>query len=125
MSVVVALLLGQQQDISPDVVRDYQYAGAVHVLSVSGLHVGFILLFITFLLKPFPNTPSASFYKLLIVLIALWSFGIVGLSSLRSAFRNHVFFCGCRNVFAPKHQYLQYTCRFHIGDTTFSTFLSL
>jgi len=77
LSVVVALLLGQQQDISPDIVRDYQYAGAVHVLSVSGLHVGFILLFITFLLKPFPNTPSASFYKLLIVLLALWSFGIV------------------------------------------------
>ncbi len=77
LSVVVALLLGQQQDISPDVVRDYQYAGAVHVLSVSGLHVGFILLFITFLLKPFPNTPRASLFKLLIVLLALWSFGIV------------------------------------------------
>jgi len=77
LSVVVALLLGQQQDISPDVVRDYQYAGAVHVLSVSGLHVGFILLFITFLLKPFSNTPRASLFKLLIVLLALWSFGIV------------------------------------------------
>jgi competence protein ComEC len=77
LSVVVALILGQQQDISPDVVRDYQYAGAVHVLSVSGLHVGFILLFVTFLLKPFPNTKRASLLKLLIVILSLWGFGIL------------------------------------------------
>ena len=77
LSVVVALILGQQQDISPEIVRDYQYAGAVHVLSVSGLHVGFILLFITFLLKPFPNTKRASLLKLLIVIVSLWAFGIL------------------------------------------------
>ena len=77
LSVVVALILGQQQDISQEVVRDYQYAGAVHVLSVSGLHVGFILLFITFLLKPFPNTKRGSLIKLIIVILSLWSFGIL------------------------------------------------
>jgi competence protein ComEC len=26
--------MGQQQDIDPDIIRDYQYAGAVHILSV-------------------------------------------------------------------------------------------
>ena len=77
LSVVVALILGQQQDISQEVVRDYQYAGAVHVLSVSGLHVGFILLFITFLLKPFPNTKRGSLIKLCIVILSLWAFGIL------------------------------------------------
>ncbi len=77
LSVVVALILGQQQDISPEVVRDYQYAGAVHVLSVSGLHVGFILLFITYLLKPFPNTRNGSILKLIIVITFLWAFGIL------------------------------------------------
>ena len=77
LNVVVALILGQQQDISPEVVRDYQYAGAVHVLSVSGLHVGFILLFITFLLKPFPNTKTGSTIKLIIVITFLWAFGIL------------------------------------------------
>ncbi|WP_396169145.1 ComEC/Rec2 family competence protein [Flavobacterium sp.] len=77
LNVVVALLLGQQQDISPEVVKDYQYAGAVHVLSVSGLHVGFILLFITFLLRPFPNTRTGSIVKLIIVITFLWAFGIL------------------------------------------------
>ena len=77
LNVVNALILGQQQDISQEINRDYQYAGAVHILSVSGLHVGFILLFITFLLKPIPNTKRNSLLKLIIVVISLWSFGII------------------------------------------------
>ena len=40
LNVAVALIMGQQQDISPEIIRDYQYAGAVHILSVSGLHIG-------------------------------------------------------------------------------------
>jgi competence protein ComEC len=42
LNVAVALIMGQQQDIDPDIIRDYQYA-AVHILSVSGLHIGFFL----------------------------------------------------------------------------------
>ena len=77
LHVAIALILGQQQDISPEIIKDYQYAGAVHVLSVSGLHIGFILLFVTFLLKPFPNTRRGSFIKLIIILLSLSSFGLI------------------------------------------------
>lgn len=77
LNVAAALILGQQQDISPDIIKDYQYAGAVHILSVSGLHIGFILLFVTFILKPFPNTRKGSFIKLIVIIISLISFGII------------------------------------------------
>lgn len=77
LNVAIALIMGQQQDISPEIIRDYQYAGAVHILSVSGLHIGFILLFITFILKPFPNTRRGSFLKLIIILVSLSLFGIL------------------------------------------------
>ena len=77
LNVLNALILGQQQDISTEVLKDYQYAGAVHVLSVSGLHVGFILLFITFLLKPISNSRKGSLLKLIIVVLSLWSFAIL------------------------------------------------
>ncbi|WP_394759463.1 ComEC/Rec2 family competence protein [Flavobacterium sp.] len=77
LAVVSALILGQQQDISPEVLRDYQYAGAVHILSVSGLHVGFILLFITFLLKPLPKNRFGNLTRLIIVLISLWLFALI------------------------------------------------
>ncbi|HEY6144164.1 MAG TPA: ComEC/Rec2 family competence protein [Flavobacterium sp.] len=77
LHVAVALILGQQQDISAEIIKDYQYAGAVHILSVSGLHIGFILIFVTFILKPFPNTRRGSFVKLIIILLSLFSFGIL------------------------------------------------
>lgn len=77
LNVAIALILGQQQDISPEIIRDYQFAGAIHILSVSGLHIGFILLFVTFLLKPFPNTRRGAFIKLIIILSSLFSFALI------------------------------------------------
>jgi competence protein ComEC len=82
LNILIALLLGQQQDISPEILKDYQYAGAVHILSVSGLHVGFILMFITFLLKPMSNSKRNAILKLVIILVSLWTYGILaGLSA--------------------------------------------
>ncbi len=75
--VLNALVLGQQQDIAPEIVKEYQYAGAIHVLSVSGLHVGFIMLFITFLLKPITNSRKGTFIKALIIITSLWIFAII------------------------------------------------
>lgn len=81
MNVALALILGQQQEISSDIIKDYQYSGATHVLSVSGLHVGFIMLFILFVLKPIPNTQKGSFIKLVAILLSLSLFAIIsGLS---------------------------------------------
>ncbi len=81
LNVIAALILGQQQDISQEIIQDYQYAGAIHVLSVSGLHVGYLLLFVTFLLKPLPKSKYGSIIKLTIIIIALWMFALIaGLS---------------------------------------------
>jgi competence protein ComEC len=77
LNVAIALIMGQKQDISPEIIQDYQYAGAIHILSVSGLHIGFILLFISFLLKPIPNTRKGSLIKLTLILISLLSFAII------------------------------------------------
>ena len=81
LHVVAALILGQQQDISPEIVHDYQFAGAIHILSVSGLHVGFILLFITYLLKPLRKNKVGNAIRLITIIISLWGFAILaGLS---------------------------------------------
>ncbi|MBQ0909368.1 ComEC family competence protein [Flavobacterium sp. F-328] len=77
LQVAIALILGQQQEIDPAIIRDYQHAGAVHILSVSGLHIGFIMLFMTFLLRPIPNNKRGSALKLVIILLSLWLFGIL------------------------------------------------
>ncbi|GEC71024.1 competence protein ComEC [Flavobacterium flevense] len=81
LAVASALILGQRQDIAPEIIQDYQYAGAIHILSVSGLHVGFIFLFLNFILSPIPNTRKGSFLKLTIIVSSLFFFAfIAGLS---------------------------------------------
>jgi competence protein ComEC len=77
LSVVSALLLGQQQEISPEIIKSYQYAGAVHILSVSGLHIGMIALFIGFVLKPLPNSRAGRLFKMLFIIFCLWGFGSI------------------------------------------------
>ena len=50
-------------------------------MSVSGLHVGFILLFITFLLKPLRKNKVGNTIRLVTIIISLWGFAILaGLS---------------------------------------------
>jgi competence protein ComEC len=81
MNVALALILGQRQEISTAIIKDYQYSGATHILSVSGLHVGFIMLLITFVLKPVPNNKKGSLLKLIIIISSLITFAILsGLS---------------------------------------------
>ncbi len=81
LAVIAALILGQQQDISPEILHDYQFAGAIHILSVSGLHVGFILLFLNFVLDRLPKTRATAVVKLGIIWCALWGFAVLaGLS---------------------------------------------
>lgn len=82
LHVATALILGQRQEVSPEIIQDYQYAGAIHILSVSGLHVGFIFLFLNFLLKPLPNTRKGSLIKLIVIIGSLSLFAIMaGLSA--------------------------------------------
>ena len=77
LNVVIALILGQQQDISPEVLKDYQLAGAVHILSVSGLHVGCIMIAIGFLLNPLPKTKFGELLNLFIIIAFLWLFALI------------------------------------------------
>jgi competence protein ComEC len=77
LHVIIALLLGQQQEISKDILQNYRYAGAVHILSVSGLHVGLLMGFISFLLGVFPSSKNGNRLKLILIIASLWLFAIV------------------------------------------------
>ena len=82
LAIINALLLGQRQEISKDIMQNYQNAGAIHILAVSGLHVGIILLLLNFLLKPIEKIKYGIHIKLLIVIVLLWVFAFVaGLSA--------------------------------------------
>jgi len=81
LAIIQALLLGQRQDISPETYSNYAAAGVIHILAVSGLHVGIILLLLNWVLKPVERLPKGKLIKALLLLTLLWGFAIVaGLS---------------------------------------------
>lgn len=77
LAVMNALLLGQRQEISKELSDNYSKAGAIHILAVSGLHVGIILLILSFLLKPLERVNKGKLIKLVLVILFLWFFAVL------------------------------------------------
>ncbi|WP_397445783.1 ComEC/Rec2 family competence protein [Polaribacter sp. R77954] len=81
-AVINALLLGQRQEISKELSANYAKAGAIHILAVSGLHVGILLWILTWLLKPLEILPKGKIIKIVCIVFILWMFAfIAGLSA--------------------------------------------
>lgn len=81
LAIVDALLLGQRKDISPDTYNNYVNAGAIHILAVSGLHVGIILWILNWIFKPVERLKHGKKLKTILLVFILWSFAIIaGLS---------------------------------------------
>lgn len=82
LAVINALILGQRQEMDRSVYTEYVNAGAIHILAVSGLHVGIILWLLSIVLKPLELLKHGKTFKVIIILILLWSFAIIaGLSA--------------------------------------------
>ena len=69
-----ALVFGDKKDLDPSLSEDYQRAGAIHILAISGLHIGIITGLLYGLLSPL------RFYKIgrplsgLAIFICLWAY---------------------------------------------------
>ncbi|MGF7214209.1 competence protein ComEC [Spirosoma lacussanchae] len=87
-SIINAMILGVRDDLDPALYRAYSAAGAVHILSVSGLHVGILFSVLTFLLSFLIRRPRGKLIMAVVQLLILWFYALVtGLSPpvLRSA----------------------------------------
>jgi competence protein ComEC len=79
--VATALILGVTEGIDNDLLNAYAASGAMHLLAVSGMHVGIIYAIILFLCKPFSSWKGSSWVIAGISLLVLWAFAFVtGLS---------------------------------------------
>lgn len=86
--VAEALLIGYRDNLDKDLVQAYSNTGVVHIIAISGLHLGMIYLVLVLLFKPFRRTKWARWVKPVIILTVLWLFTLIagGVPSiLRSA----------------------------------------
>jgi competence protein ComEC len=87
-AVLSALLLGDEHEIDEETIEAYQASGVLHVLSVSGMHVGIIFLALNFLLGFMDKRRWSKIIKAIIVVLFLWFYAaLTGLAPavLRSA----------------------------------------
>lgn len=72
----VALLLGNKADINQEVLDSFSNTGAMHVLAVSGLHVGIILIIFQYILSFFSRWISKK-QSILFSVVLIWGFGLL------------------------------------------------
>jgi competence protein ComEC len=81
-SVITAILLGKRQGLSKELINDYKNAGAMHILAISGLHIGILLMILNYIFKPLEYFRHGKRIKMAFLLICLWSFAFIsGLSA--------------------------------------------
>ncbi len=74
---IQALILGQKEDIDPATYQDFSKAGVVHILAVSGLHVGIVLLLLQYVFRPIEWFPYGKIIKTLLVIAFMWLFALM------------------------------------------------
>ncbi len=81
-AVLGALTLGYTDEISSELYVSYSNSGALHILSVSGMHVGIVYVIFAFLLSFLDKSAKTRLLKSLIIIALLWSYAMLtGLSS--------------------------------------------
>jgi len=77
LSVLKALTLGDKGEIEAGLKADFAQAGAMHILAVSGLHVGIIFLILSQILSFLGKSVPQRWMKAIFLLTAIWSFALV------------------------------------------------
>ncbi len=74
---ITALVVGDRTEIDKARMQSYSNAGVVHVLAISGLHVGIIYLILNTLLKSLDRNSFLKVLRLILVLSVLWAYALL------------------------------------------------
>lgn len=77
LAVASALTLGYQDLLDDELRQVYSSSGAMHILSVSGLHVGILYVLLSFALRFLNKRSTTRIIKALILLSFLWFFALL------------------------------------------------
>ena len=76
-AIAMALILGVKDGLDSDIKEAYAASGAMHVLAVSGLHVGILYLFILYLFRPIKGKKYGDLITGLFSLLILWIYALI------------------------------------------------
>jgi competence protein ComEC len=106
-AVLAALVTGNRQFIDRELKDQYASAGVMHILAVSGLHVGILYLFLSMILFRNRNQRFFRIVRLIIIMSFIWGYAfITGMSAsvMRASFMFSLFLAG-KNFNRPADSY--------------------
>ncbi|MFC2123233.1 ComEC/Rec2 family competence protein [Bacteroidota bacterium] len=81
MGIVSALVIGQRNNLDPDVADDFSRSGVYHILAVSGLHVGIVYFIMMFIFGRLNRSKPGRWVFAIITIISLICYSVItGLS---------------------------------------------
>ncbi len=83
-----ALLIGYKNDLDKPLVQSYTNTGVVHIIAISGLHIGLIFGLLSQICKPLQKRKKLKWLRALLIVSGLWLFSLLAgaqPSVLRSA----------------------------------------
>jgi competence protein ComEC len=81
-SIINALFLGQRQAISKDTYQSFTKSGAIHILAISGLHIGLLMFLLGFLFKPLFHLKHGRVLVPVLIVLFLWCYAfLTGMSA--------------------------------------------
>ena len=75
--VAEALLIGYRNDLDTDLVQSYSNTGVVHIIAISGMHLGLIYFLLVQLFKPFDKKRSVVYIRAVTIISLLWIFSLL------------------------------------------------
>ena len=88
LGIAEALLIGYKEDLDKDLVQAYSNAGVVHIIAISGLHLGLIYIMLNWIFGILPFIKKSKVVKTILLLACLFLFSLLtgaAASVLRSA----------------------------------------
>lgn len=76
-----AILIGYREDLDKNLLTAYTNTGVVHIIAISGLHLGVIFMLIDLLVRTLAGKKRSAFAGLFISLPLLWAFAVLTGSS--------------------------------------------
>lgn len=76
-AVAATLILGYRAELSKDILQTYTKTGTMHVLSVSGMHVGIVVYLLAFMLMFLNKSKKRRILQAIIIISLVWFYALI------------------------------------------------
>jgi len=76
-AVASAMIVGFEDELRPEIISFFSASGAMHLLSVSGLHISFVYIILAFFMRPLSRFKHGKKIEFVITVFILWFYAIV------------------------------------------------